>query len=758
MHTLRYLLIAFTVCCGFAAAVSSCKSDDDPAAPSATTAVVRTVNVDIILPADKRQQWQNSIDWAMANIEKAQQKESRRVRLNLRYHDEDTENLEALGARLTLPREGDDTCHAIIGPFHSYNAPTLLKYAATDRLPVIMPTCTSAELQRIYARSTFAWFLTESDVTQCEIMLSAAHAVGATDVALVYSDDSYGLSFRDWFGYYATEDGFNVAGSGLTTFSRGTDLTPFLQEAARDAANGCVLLLVALSDATLYNEVCRQCKQFNDSYAASTGVYIATIGADTSDTSLITDDNKLSPFYLGITPVGSMNHGFPQAYQGNFSRRPVNGEAQVYDALTLIALGAAKQWTSPDRCIVNGSQVVYKERPYTVGLTDYMRSVVSSWNGKTTNWDDNGLATAFHETMAGRDIDLTGATGDLIFDGQTSTKILQTTYMLWMLEQKEPLSQSDGYFSYLRPVTYLSTNGTSGAASTTNLWEMEKRYEQTFADEGSASTLPELKDRWALVISPSTTWANYRHQADAFAMYQLLRSSGYDDDHIVLIVEDNLHDNANNKFPGQIFVERFASEADNYDVRRDAVVDYHFSDLQPADLADIMTGRSSDRLPQVLHTTDASNVFFFWSGHGGSREGPLWGNEDADQYFGTQRITDIVSQMAQRGQYRRMMFALESCYSGCWGEALSGQPNVLLITAANSHETSDADMHDKTLGVFLSNAFARTFRDVISDDSEITIYNLYKQLARTTVGSHVTLYNQLFYGSVYTETMAEYFQ
>ena len=746
-----YLLL----CCHLMAALvfTSCKSDDDTAA-IAPVATVKTVNVDIILPADIRQQWQNSIDWAMANIEKAQQKETRRVKLNLRYHDEDTENLEALGARLTLPREGDDTCHAIIGPFHSYNAPTLLKYAATYRLPVIMPTCTSAEIQRIYARSTFAWFLTESDVTQCEIMLSAAHAVGATDVALVYSDDSYGRSFRDWFGYYATEDGFHVAGRGLSPFKAGADLKPFLQEVASAASSGYVLLLVALSDAGQYKEVCRQCEEVNRETQSAD---IATICADTSDNPIITEDKQQSPFFLGITPVGSMSHGYPQAYQGRFSRRPVNGEAQVYDALTLIALGAAKQWVSPDRCLVKGSQVVYTERPYTVGLTDYMRSMVSNWEGKNTNWDDNGLATAFHETMAGRDVDIKGATGDLFFDEQTSTKILQTTYMLWMLEQTKVVPEDEEYYSYLRPLTFLSTSGTSSAASTTNLWEMEKRFEQSFAEEGSAIVLPEVKDRWAVVISPSTTWANYRHQADAFAMYQLLKSSGYDDDHIVLIVEDNLYNNINNKFPGEIYVERFANEELNYDVRQDAVVDYHFSDLMPADIADIMEGRSSDRLPHVLHTTDASNIFFFWSGHGGSREGPLWGNEDASQYFGTKRITDIVSHMNDAHQYRRIMFALESCYSGCWGEALEGQPNVLVITAANSHETSDADMHDRTLGVYLSNAFARTFRKTITEEPSISIYNLYKQLAKTTVGSHVTLYNQQHYGSVYTEDMDDYF-
>jgi len=38
----------------------------------------------------------------------------------------------------------------------------------------------------------------------------------------------------------------------------------------------------------------------------------------------------------------------------------------------------------------------------------------------------------------------------------------------------------------------------------------------------------------------------------------------------------------------------------------------------------------------------------------------------------------------------------------------------------------------------------------------ISIYDLYKELARSTVGSHVSIYNNANYGSIYTHTLAEY--
>ena len=761
IHQVAATLLLALVCMVFA----GCKDDDDNHVEK-TKVNVKTVNVDVILPKSIQQQWKNSIDWALDNIQRAQEDLPQQVKLNLRYHDEDTEDLEKLAYRLTMPEEGEDTCHAIIGPYHSTHAQTLLNYAAQNRLPVVMPTCTSSDLQRIHARSTYAWFLTESDATQCEIMLSLAHSSKSKNVALIYTDDNYGKSFVDWFGYYATEFQLNIPGEGQFAYSHGASIENFLKDVASNCttseenARNTLLLCVALSDVSDYKDVNQQIEDFTKKYEqeaikegvdANEMIQIMPLFADTSCDETFISQSDENDLWMGITPYGSLNYGFPQAYNSTFGRQPVNGEAQIYDALSIIALGAFYQAVSPTQCLVAGNQVKYTKKPYEAGLTDYMRGIVSSI-GVNLGWDDTDLNKAFNNIYQESEISLHGATGGLDFDSQTYTKVLNTTYMVW-----SPAKNKDGKMD-IDPYIYLSTAGTSSQASTTSLWEQEKRWIEDNFGETTEPELPELKDNWAVVISPSTTWANYRHQADAFAMYQMLRESGYDDDHIVLIVEDNLAFDERNKYPGKIYVNAIEDDSDlNFDQRENAVVDYHFTDITREDVTDIMLGRQSERLPQVIHPTENSNVFFFWSGHGGSREGPLWGNEDASEYFGTQRILDTVNQMNQKGMYRRMMFAIETCYSGNWGVALQGMPNVLCITAANTREMSDADVHDKTLGVFLSNAFARTFRNEIERLNIITIYDLYKELARTTIGSHVSLYNQSHYGSVYTNTMQEYF-
>ena len=742
-----------------ALSLSSCHKDDTDVAPDVeqpTTDNITTLNIDVIIPFDIRNSWQPSIDWALSNIEIAQTNLANKIKLNLRYHDEDKEDLDRLAYDLTHPEEGDDTCHAIIGPYHSSNANTILRYAGRNRLPVVMPTCTSAELQRTNARNTYPWFLTESDVTQCEMMVVMAYNTAHKNIVLLYSDDAYGQSFKDWIGYYAVEHQCTV--EGILKYDKNTDVIPFFNSVYEQGdGSQSLFICYALSDASLYKDALDKVNNALGSLPdeATTLLKSSCILTDVAYCDQVINDEDLYYSY-GIAPTSSPVYGFPQKYEARNGAVTLGGYAQIYDALTIIALGAAHQQVNGDKCLVAGKQVTYTEAPFAPGLTDHMRSVVASENGAMAGWDANGLTLAFSEIAAGHDVTVVGATGTLNFDDETHTKILNTSYLIWTRK-----FDYDAKIGSVSPLVYLSTEGSSTQASSTSLWQLDKRWNQNIDDIQVSHSLPPLSDRWAVVISPSTTWANYRHQADAFAMYQTLRNQGYDDDHIVLIVEDNLADDSRNIYPGEIFVER-DDDTDTHDrlvnenVRENAMVDYRFSDLTPDDIADIMLGRKSDRLPHVITPTSSSDVIFFWSGHGGNTEGPLWGNEDATQYFGQQRIRDIVEQMNDNDMYRRMFFAIETCYSGKWGEALEGIPDVLILTAATPLETSKADIYNTKLGVYLSNAFARTFRRQIIQKPDITIYDLYRELFKTTKGSHVSICNQHNYGSVYSETMGEF--
>ena len=747
MKQLFYIIFGLVV-------LASCKSDDDSAVtPVAPNQEVLTLNVDVILPNDVRKSLQPAIDDAMEAIDDAQENCTKRVKLNLRYHNEDTEDLTKLAYALVNPGKGVapytdlDTCHAIIGPWHSDHARTILNQAQRQRLPVMM-SCTSAELQRSEAAQTNAFFLVESDITQCEVLLSSILRLGHSRVALLYSDDSYGQSYRDWFGFLATELHLEPVSGGIRNYHRGDNLNDYFGLLADQAATMPVALVIALGNAEDYPAVLEARKQFasSDNGRAKATAPIAYV------THFGLSDASLRYEVAGISPVGSASDGYMQSYKVLHQEVAPFGAAQVYDALSIIALGRAAQAyaANPDELTIDNRRVSFETAPYGPVLSDWMRAILANNNRATeTLWIGYGLAQAFQLLETGIMPSLRGATGNLDFDPQTHTTILNTLYMLW---------QSPGDGRYIPYATVSTTQ--DGGFSMQNIWDWERQVYDIDPNLGADvdHQLPAVGERWAVVVSPSTTWNNYRHQADAFAVYQLLRHHGYDDDHIVLIVEDNLADDPQNPMPGQIYIDRSKDPNPddplmNTDVRKNAVVDYHFSDLDsPDDLGYILSGRASDRLPHVIRPTKSDNVFLFWSGHGGDGDGPLWGDENARQAFGSQRLRDIISQM----QYRRMLLAVEACYSGLWGEAVAGLPDVLVLSAANAYETSKADVYDAAYRTFLSNAFARTFRAIISQKPDVLLRDLYNSLARATSGSHVSLYNIEQYGSVYNNDMSDY--
>jgi hypothetical protein len=75
------------------------------------------------------------------------------------------------------------------------------------------------------------------------------------------------------------------------------------------------------------------------------------------------------------------------------------------------------------------------------------------------------------------------------------------------------------------------------------------------------SALKDFKDgddsginaHWALLVAGSMGWGNYRHQADICHAYQVLKEGGLDDEHIVVMMYDDIADNAENIYPGEIY-------------------------------------------------------------------------------------------------------------------------------------------------------------------------------------------------------------
>ena len=159
----------------------------------------------------------------------------------------------------------------------------------------------------------------------------------------------------------------------------------------------------------------------------------------------------------------------------------------------------------------------------------------------------------------------------------------------------------------------------------------------------------------ALLVAASSSWTNYRHQADVLALYQQLRRNGFSDENIVLVCADDIARNASNSTPGEI---RVKPGGDN--VYRNVEIDYRLADLSEQDICDILAGNRSERLPDVIDGDEGTNVFVFWSGHG--EPGTLCWDDGTGITPAMMRAT--LEQMAEKRNYRKLCLFAETCFSG----------------------------------------------------------------------------------------------
>lgn len=679
-----------------------CACSDDFSAEH-TGHKVKTYKVAVVMPKERQEAWTRTAQWALDNLAEAQAGLSEEVKLSLHWFDENSPEIDTQLKNIS----NDDSFVAIIGPYSSQKAHTAAELCAKSGKTLILPIATSAEVQRIYANVNNIWNLTQSDISQCELMLSQAILSESWNVSLIASDDDYGKSFSDWFAYQAEELGINV--KDILICSSESEVKSAANTVASNFKYGDHLLLALSQErfAIAFDEEIGALKEKSSNFK-----FPLVLCSDIMNSPNLS--GRLENLtYEGLSPCASPSSGFSTAYNVKFGCEPSNGEAHLFDAISLLTLALSIDAEDPDNGILELVQ------------------------GRET-WNRSWLPADMHDTFvmlqAGGRPDVSGVTGDWTFDERHHSSVLNTTYSHWILR--------DGQYFTLE---YLSADGGQRTTSTLQAWDVQQQKYQQFSSSQEDRKYPEYSgENWAVVIGTSDKWAYYRHQADALAMYQLLKRHGYDDDHIILIIADNIAYDSRNIYPG---VVRVRPNGEN--VYEGAVVDYKIGDIKISDLKPILTGQKSEKHSEVITPDEHDNVVVFWCGHG-SKNRLAWGSDEVVHGY---QIADLIQSMT----YRKMLWSMDACYSGTIGEACIGIPGLLVITSANAYEPSKADMKDPEMGIWLSNGFTREFQETVDAKPDIILRDLYYELARNTVGSHTTVYNVENYGNMYKESMNEYF-
>ncbi|MBR3010574.1 MAG: peptidase C13 [Prevotella sp.] len=753
---------------------TACKQEDDTIVYQKSRRwVEKTVAVVAPMSADAatKTRFERTVQWFLGNLHQAQLHDTLCIDLKLEWHDELTEDLTRLGQELG---EREDVM-AVIGPFSNDGVALLAPGCQQTHKPVIAPTATSEEIIRRFAVGTagvsnkepFLWSLTETDITFCEVLMNmyASYALNfvhdkSTPAALFAPNDSYGRTFYDWGPYQAEEMGIRFSHNDM--YSSDADLRQRMKAYYDEldqlsyfgsvlTGNFCViettqqLLDMARlrmewwgedpdepfpeEDKNEMQETLEGWARIWFAFSNLTQESLDALGPQALD---------VLQYYQGFSPYADPTTGFEKSYEVKFGNKPTFAECKFYDALMLAAFAASYAEHHADVTDINQAII-----DITTPHAEQLRSAA---------WSQTSMELYLSALEQGQLMDFKGASGEIRFDNETYTSAIHTTYVHWQIH--------DGKIQHRN---YLSSDGSHRTSSTMAAWSwLAKNAEEAFArsaeNKDAGISYPALTAQYAVLVQGSNGWNNYRHQADVLSVYQMLKTKGFDDDHIILIIDKALASDAMNPEPGII-----RAEDGGNDLLAGCSMDYDNADISPSDISNILLGVKTDKTPVVLPKDAGQNVLLFWSGHGhnhannGANE-LVWRNADVGRGMTADLLRQTISLMHQQGQYRKMFVLTEPCFSEAVITPLVGIPGVLAMSSAGTFEQSFADNWSTELGVWRCDRFSRNLVTHLTASPTTTYRDLYLFCAQRTLGSHVHIVNSAHFGNLYTTGPQEFFE
>lgn len=741
-----------------------------------------TRTVAVVAPlgdASTQMRLERTAAWFCENFREAQMHDTLAIDWQIEWYDELSEDGKTLATALARR----DDIVAIIGPFSNENVATFAPACLKTLKPLIAPTATSEEIIRRYAIGTsgiganeqpFLWSLTESDVTFTSMLMSSYATMGQyynkvmkPRAAVFAPSDAYGTTFNYWAPFYALEDNIDLLCNEQYTST--DDLLARLSahradvgemEAGLSSATFCV----AETAQQLY-EVARA----NRKYLLDDPIFSLIYGSTDPDDPALDSEwqmfrttfmtyfafaglseealaalgprwSAMLQGYEGFSPYADPATGFEISYKKRFGALPTFAECKFYDALMLAAFSCC-----------------YAEhQSELISLNDAIRAITIDAKGASVSgaaWNATSMSLYLTALEQGERLRFVGASGEISFDDETFTAATATTYVHWQLMDGQILHRN-----------YFGSTGTHTAdakAAWKYLYDEQLAsadFDSQAAGSGNAISYPTLTAKYAVLVQGSNGFMNYRHQADVLSVYQMLRRNGFPDDHIILIIDKAIATDPKNPEQGVI-----RSNTDGYDLLGGtdglpaAIVDYNSANLSAADIADILTGRQSERLHTVLPQDAGNNILFYWSGHGrntahGGADEFVWRDSCSGQGFTAARLKAAAEQMI----FRKLLVCAEPCYGEVVIRAVDGIDGVLAMSGASASEQSWADHWSNEANVWMCDRFSQSLVNCLTDNPATSFRDLFLYCAQHTLGSHAKIVNAARFGNLYLEGPREF--
>lgn len=645
------------------------------------------VRIGILLPLSGDVEFKEPLEWAKDTINSQGGVGGRQVQLV--YKDTANGNVAALGQELL----NDDSIHIVIGPENSDDVYALAPAFIAKKKVMITPTATSGDILRAFGKKGYIWRTSQGDAAQVKVILTILKDKGATKVALLATNNTYGDTFYDWFGFFATEYGIDTP--FILQFDPGS---PELEGDVLDALKTDPDYLVA----ACWPEDAATIKQAIDKSGSRTKLFLTDAAAQPA---LVEELGTAANGLEGTNPSADPTTGFTEAYEKKFGQRPTDFAAATYDALMIAAFTEARQDRSP--------------------FESYADSVYQVVQGEATvtGWNATGIRTALTDIRTGAMPWITGASGGLEYDVVLGVDPIITWYADWTID--------NGSFRTIRSIS--SENLTAGSKtdqSSVGESHASDALMSRSSVSGPSASLGQKTGFRAVIVGPSRGWKNYRHQADALTIYSLLKKTGVADEDIILMTFDDVPTSMENPLKGDIH-----NVPKGQNIRAGAQVDYSGTNVSAAALKNILTGTKTASTPVVLESDAGTDVFVYIASHGSPGE-IVFGSGDG--IFTTSDFTTVTGSMAEEHRYRQMVFFVDTCF----GESVATgatAPGIYYLTGAAKNEPSLGAVYDMDIKQWLSDEFTSSVVSAIQANPDITFRELYPAAYKSVTGSHVRM-------------------
>jgi phosphatidylinositol glycan class K len=257
--------------------------------------------------------------------------------------------------------------------------------------------------------------------------------------------------------------------------------------------------------------------------------------------------------------------------------------------------------------------------------------------------------------------------------------------------------------------------------------------------------LSEHTSNWAVLVSTSRFWFNYRHLANVLSLYRTVKRLGIPDSQIILMLPDDMACNPRNAFPGTVY-----NNADRaLDLYGDNIeVDYRGYEVTVENFIRLMTDRVGEDMPRSkrLLTDDRSNILVYMTGHGGNE---FLKFQDAEEISAFD-LADAFEQMYEKKRYHEILFMIDTCQANTMYSKFYS-PNILATGSSEIDQSSYSHHADNDVGVAVIDRYTYYNLEFLEDrvrepTSKLTMGDLFDSYDEEKIHSHPGVRYDLFNG------------